>query len=327
MCDSQLAKIKRHLEEIDDDYIPLLLPWFGTGVVPSALGCEIHFQPKMDPAVGHPILTQPQDIRKLALPDPSKDGLMPRVLACIDHMRAASNLPVSVTDCQGPLNIALCLCGLENLCLWMTDYPNAVHELMEFCTHALIEWVKVQKQHAGQPLNSGAFPHGILLPEGFGGVWISDDDCVVLSPKLYRQFVVPYNGKVFRAFGGGTLHFCGTAEHQIQNFLDTEGLRGINNFCMGNFGQLQKMQQAFAGRVALMACDFVALDIENYYRRLLEVVEFEGLILATFIVPEVALTNGKYQEVSRDGRQLALQSAEILSRLVGQSAKPHCARA
>jgi uroporphyrinogen-III decarboxylase len=318
MCDYQLAKIKAHLEQIEDDYLPLLFPWFGTGVVPSALGCEIHFLPKRDPAVGAPVLTEPQDIRKLALPDPYKDGLMPRVLACIDHMRATSDLPVSVTDCQGPLNIALCLCGLETLCYWMNDYPNAVHELMEFCTEALIQWVKVQKQHAGQRLDSGAFPHAILLPEGFGGVWISDDDCVVLSPKLYREFVVPYNGKVFRAFGGGTLHFCGTAEHQLHNFLSTDGLNGINNFCMGNFRQLRKMQEIFAGRVALMACDFVPLDIEDYYRRLFEVVKFEGLIVATFIASEFALIDGKYQEGSRDGRRLALQSTEILSRLVGQ---------
>jgi uroporphyrinogen-III decarboxylase len=322
MCDYQLGKMERHLRQFDDDYIPVLIPWFGTGVIPSALGCEILFQPKLDPAVGQPVLKEPADIGKLSLPNPYKDGLMPRVLHCIDHMRASSDVAVSVTDTQGPLNIALCLCGLETLCFWMSDHPQAMHELMEFCAEALIQWVKVQKKHAGQELSSGAFPHGLFLPKGFGGVSISDDDCVVLSAKLYREFVVPYNSKVLRAFGGGTLHFCGTAEHQIGNFLQTEGLTGINNFCMGNFRQIRKMQEAFAGRLAVMACDFTPLDIEQYSRGMLEAIDSKGIILATFVSPEFGLlADGKYKQISRDGGQLALESAEILSRLVGQSSQ------
>ncbi len=173
-------------------------------------------------------------------------------------MRAHSDLPVSVTDCQGPFNIALNLVGVEAISLWMYDYPTAVHELMDFCTTVLIDWVKVQKQHAGQPLESGAFPHFTVLPEGFGGVWISDDDCTIMSPHLYRQFVVPYNSRVFRAFGGGTLHYCGSAAHQLENFLATDGLTGINNWCMGDFAQVFRAQQLFEGRIALMLSDYTA---------------------------------------------------------------------
>ena len=50
-----------------------MFPWYGTGVVPSALGCNIVFQPKMDPAVEGTVIKEPQDIRKLSLPDPYKD--------------------------------------------------------------------------------------------------------------------------------------------------------------------------------------------------------------------------------------------------------------
>ena len=88
-CDHQLAMVQRHLEEVpDDDYIPLLFPWYGTAVVPSALGSPVVFPPKMDPAVGGAILERPEDVKKLAMPDPEKDGLMPRVLACIRYMKS-----------------------------------------------------------------------------------------------------------------------------------------------------------------------------------------------------------------------------------------------
>jgi uroporphyrinogen-III decarboxylase len=235
MLQYQVQKIQRHMEAYDDDYIPFLFPWYGTGVIPSALGAKIVFQPKMDPAVQGTVVTSPEQVRRLSMPDPHQDGLMPRVLNTIRYFREHSELPISFTDPQGPLTTALSIVGPATLFVWLYEYPRAVHELMEFCTEAFIRWIKVQKQEIGPQRARCCFPHGIVLPEQFGKVWLCDDDCGAISPAQYRQFVVPYNARVFREFGGGTLHFCGSAEHQIANLAATEGLVGVNNFCMGNF--------------------------------------------------------------------------------------------
>jgi len=129
---------------------------------------------------------------------------------------------------------------------------------------------------------------------------------------MYREFVVPYNSRVFRAFGGGTLHFCGSAEHQIENFLATEGLTGINCFCMGDFHQIRRMQERFDNRLALMVCDFTPLHIEPYYAELLADLRTKGTILATYPAAELALEAGKYQIVSREGGRLAQDAARII---------------
>lgn len=312
MLEYQLAKIDRHLAWFQDDYIPVLWPWYGTVVVPSAIGSSVLFQRGMDPAVEGRLLERPEDIRKLQAPNPLTDGLMPRVLETIRYFRQHSGLPVMFTDAQGPLNIALTLCGVENFFVWAKEEPALAHELMDYATEVLIDWLRVQKQYAGQSESNGAFPHSILLPEGFGGVCISDDDCTVVSPRMYREFVVPYNSRVFRAFGGGTLHFCGSAEHQIENFLATEGLTGINCFCMGNFKQIRHMQQRFDDRLAVMVCDFTPLDSESYYTELLADLPTKGTILATYPAAEFALEEGKYQIVSRDGARLAQEVAGII---------------
>lgn len=317
MVDYQLRKIATHLERYDDDYVPYLFPWYGTGVVPSALGCDILFQPKEEPAVHGAIIGQPEGIRTLIPPDPYRDGLMPRVLRCIDYMRAHSDLPVSVTDCQGPFNIALNLVGVEAISLWMYDYPTAVHELMDFCTTVLIDWVKVQKQHAGQPLESGAFPHFTVLPEGFGGVWISDDDCTILSPHLYRQFVVPYNSRVFRAFGGGTLHYCGSAPQQLENFAATDGLTGINNWCMGDFAQVFRAQELFEGRIALMLSDYTALDIRGYFTDLLAGLRRTGTILCTCPSSTIATVGRRTQTQHRDAAAVGAEAWAVIHELLG----------
>ena len=312
MLQFQLAKIDRHLASIQDDYIPVLWPWYGTVVVPSAIGSSVLFQRGMDPAVEGRVLERLEDIRKLQAPNPFTDGLMPRVLETIGYFRQHSDLPVMFTDAQGPLNIALTLCGVENFFVWAHDYPALIHELMDYTTEVLTNWIRVQKQYAGQPESSGAFPHSILLPEDFGGVCISDDDCTVISPRMYRELVVPYNSRVFRAFGGGTLHFCGSAEHQIESFLATEGLTGINCFCMGDFHQVRSMQQRFDNRLTLMVCDFTPLHIESYYSELLADLRTKGTILATYPAAEFALEDGKYQIVSRDGALLAQEAARII---------------
>lgn len=309
----QEEKIASHLERIDDDYVPFLFPWYGTGVVPSALGSVIAFQRGEEPAIEAPVLHDPSEIARLAPPDPTRDGLMPRVLRSIDYFRAHSEWPVSFTDCQGPFNIALSLAGVESICLWMYDDPRAVHELMDFCTTVLIDWIALQKQRAGQPRESGAFPHAIVLPEGHGGVWISDDDCTILSADLYREFVVPYNSRVLRAFGGGTLHYCGSAPQQLENFLAIDGLVGINNWCMGDFAQVRRMQELFEDRLVLMVCDTTPVDPERYFRELFGFLRPKGAIVATYPAAANALdADGHMITVKQDPRDVGDRAWRML---------------
>jgi hypothetical protein len=248
---------------------------------------------------------------------------MPRVLACIDHFRAHSSLPVSFTDNQGPLNIALNLVGLERLVIWMVEEPGVVHELMDFCTSVLIDWVRLQKQRAGAPMDGGSFPHLIPLPDGVGGVWLSDDDSTVLSPRLYREFVVPYNGRVLAAFGGGTIHYCGDGGHQLENLRDTTGLVGVNIWCMGRFEQVFRAQELLAGRAAVMVCDYTPLEPEAYFGDLFMGLQPRGAIVATYPSASAALRYGTGQEeaVRRDpsatGR-LAWETMWRLSRTTGR---------
>ena len=314
----QVRKIQRHMETCDDDYIPFLFPWYGTGVIPSALGARIAFQPKMDPAVQGTVVSSPDQVGRLSLPDPQRSGLMPRVLETIRYFRAHSDLPISFTDPQGPFTTALSIVGPATLFVWLYEYPRAVHELMEFCTEAFIRWIKVQKEEIGPERGRCCFPHGIVLPEQFGKVWLCDDDCVAISPAQYREFVVPYNARVFKEFGGGTLHFCGSARHQIANLAATEGLVGVNNFCMGDFAQIYRMQEAFSGRIALAACDFSPLYIEPYYAELFKSLQRRGTIVGSFVSPELALNKGKYENVSRTGETIARQAFDCLRR--------HCPR-
>jgi hypothetical protein len=301
----QSRKIARHMQEYDDCYIPFLMPWYGTGVLASGFGVPVKFQDRMDPAVELPVIERIEQIKDIRPPDTEKDGLMPRVLSTIRTMRATTDLPVGVTDCQGPLTTALQIIGYDKMSYWMYDHPAAVHQLMQLVTDALIAWVRVQKQAAGQETCDDAYVLGTKIPSGLGGVWISDDDSILLGPDLYREFVVPYNSQVLRAFGGGAIHYCGTSNQHIASFLATDGLRAIQNFNLDNLDAAARMRHALAEKqIAYIAGDFNVADvyIEDYYEALFRKLGTRGLIVAAYIAPAISLVKGKYADARRDAQ-------------------------
>jgi len=303
MIDYQVRKIQRHMDQYDDAYIPFLMPWYGTGVLASGFGVDIVFQDRMDPTVDMSKITDVAQLKDLRKPDPEKDGLMPRVLNSIREMRRRTDFPVGVTDCQGPLTTALQILGYENFIYWMFDHPEPVHDLMQLITDSLIEWVTVQKKAAGQEMTDDAYILGMKIPSGYGGVWMSDDDAVIIGPELYREFVLPYNSQLLRAFGGGGVHYCGNANQHIENYLATDGLTCIQNLNLDNLDAAARMRHALAEReIVYMTADFNVADerIDDYYRTLFEKMGTRGLIVAVYTAPAITLSEGQYAQGDRD---------------------------
>ena len=319
----QVKKIERHMETYDDDYIPFLFPWYGTGVIAVGTGrARSSSSRRWTRRSQGTVINSPEHVRRLSLPDPQQgwpdaaglgdDPLLPRTLRFADLLYRPARPLHHGPDARRP--------GAR-YSSGSTNIPKAVHELMEFCTEAFIRWIKVQKQEIGPKSAAGAASRtASSCRSSSAKVWLCDDDCGAISPAQYREFVVPYNARVFKEFGGGTLHFCGSAEHQIENLAATEGLVGVNNFCMGDFRQIYRMQHAFAGRIALKVCDFSPLGIEPYYQELFSGLRRRGTIVASFVSPELALNKGKYESISRTGEEIGRQAYAFLRR---HCAMPH----
>ncbi|MGI6668000.1 MAG: uroporphyrinogen decarboxylase family protein [Acetivibrionales bacterium] len=292
---------QKHLENVDDDTVPYFMPWFGTGVIASAFGCKVKEASGFgdDPGIISTCIESPKDIAKLKIPDPYKDGLMPRVLEFIDYARLNSDLPVGLTDMNSPLCTAAQMCGYDNLFIWMFDEPEAIHELLDIITETFIMWVKVQKEHIGEPLDSSNGLQGVWSPKGVG-VWVSDDDLVSIGPDLYEKFIVPRYSEIFETFGGGSVHFCGRGVHQIDNLLKIRNIRVINNSPMGDFESFYKLVKGAGGKVTIQIQDGAPVNIESYYPMLFDKIDdFRGIMMATFVEDRIALDeNGGMAEVS-----------------------------
>ncbi len=316
MLEYQLNKITEHYAKYPDDcYIGFLMPWYGTGVLSSSFGVGVNYPEKADPVLDLFIIDEPEKIKDLKPDDFYENPLTAKVLKTIDYFKENSNLPVGVTDCQGPLTTALQIVGYENYIYWMHDYPDLIHLLMEKVTEALIDWVKLQKKHAGQPLDGEAYILGVRIPEGFGGVWISDDDSVIFGSELYREFVVPYNSKVLKAFGGGGIHYCGKATQQIDNYLATEGLTCIHNMMLDDIASALKMKNALAEKnIAYIAGDFSPTEdrFDTYFKDLFSAMDQSGLIVSSYLTTAVGLKKGEYKAVTRDQHKLGEKTRELM---------------
>ena len=293
------------LRDIEDDYVPYVMPWFGTVVGASALGCKIEFVPRQDPAADptyYPVQT-PDDVYRLKVADPEKDGLMPTVLSFLRYMREHSVLPVGITDFQGPLTTANQLMGYDKLMYLMYDDPRAAHALMDVVTESLITWVKAQKSVIGEPLDYCISDQQVYMGP-HAGVWFSDDDAVLISAKLYREFVVPYNSRILSAFGGGAIHYCGNATHHVGNFLATEGLRALNIYTLHNLQSIVEMQRTLQDKVALFVCDFTPIDYSTYFDEFVSTINPRGTVICSQYSPVVGLLpGGKYNAIKRPLRE------------------------
>jgi uroporphyrinogen-III decarboxylase len=60
------------------------------------------------------------------------------------------------------------ICGFENVSCWMYEEPSLVHDLISLITEAFINWVKVQKEYTGEPMDASNGLQGIWSPKGVG---------------------------------------------------------------------------------------------------------------------------------------------------------------
>ena len=159
--------------------------------------------------------------------------------------------------------------------------------------------MRVQKAHIGEPLDSSHGLQGVFSPGV--GVWESADDLVLLDPGLYREFVAPYVTRILTAFGGGSVHFCGNGLHHIETLAAMPGLKVVNNSPLGNFAAFGTLKRRLSGRAVIEIQDGAPLDPEVYYPRLFnEVDDLSGLILAPFVIDNVAMDlSGGYVPVNR----------------------------
>ena len=115
---------------------------------------------------------------------------------------------------QGPFELACHLRGATEACVDLYDDPRYFHDLMDFCTRAII--TRVRELYGG--LLGGQMPIREFA--------YADDSVALLSPSDFQEHVWPYHKRILDAVAAPGkhhfIHLCGTVQHHLPFLARTD---------------------------------------------------------------------------------------------------------
>ena len=104
-----------------------------------------------------------------------------------------------------PFAEACSVCGVQEFMLMLTQRPGLAHRLLEFLTGIVIEFCLLQLESGAPMIGAG------------------DAAASLISPRMYREFALPYEQQVCAAVhaAGGMvkLHICGKTGHLLPDMI------------------------------------------------------------------------------------------------------------
>ncbi len=187
----------------------LVLIFSTTSTLAEAMGTKMNFFAEDAPQIAEPLLRQLADIKKVRMPDFSRDGRLPCYLQATDIAVAEIGEQTCVsTVLAGPLTTAAALRPIELFVRDLHKNRDWVHELLEICTQAGIAFIDEILKRKSLPI--------VVEPIGTGSL---------ISPRHFQEFVTPYLKRMadhIHANGGGlpaVLHICGNTRPNWQPML------------------------------------------------------------------------------------------------------------
>jgi MtaA/CmuA family methyltransferase len=197
-------------------------------------GLAVEFPENGLPLAKEPLLREPGDLMHLVNPSPYSGRRMSDRLEAIwaFRQRAGGEIPI-MGWVEGALAEAADLRGVANLLTDLYDRPDWLTDLLEQVTENAIGFARAQIE-AGADL-----------------VGLGDAVASQISPKMYRQFALPYEQRIFQAVGeiGGVtrLHICGNTSRILPDMLES----GADIIDIDWMVDIQQAAQVFSERAAL----------------------------------------------------------------------------
>ncbi|SMB90528.1 uroporphyrinogen decarboxylase [Thermanaeromonas toyohensis ToBE] len=200
---------KAHLASWEKYGYDMILIFTTTATIAEAMGTTLYFPEDDVPYVHVPAVQSPEDIKKVKIIEPQKDGRIPVYLEAAELcLREVKNqVPVGVIF-AGPFTTAAHLRGTEVFVKETYKNPQLVKALLEIARESINIMLEAI-------LHIGAVPV-LVEPVASGSL---------ISPNMFSKYVFPYVQQlVDRAHELGSpicLHICGNANPILDLMADT----------------------------------------------------------------------------------------------------------
>jgi MtaA/CmuA family methyltransferase len=185
-------------------------------------GLAVEFPDDDLPLSKTPLLADPNDLAKLRPVAPEAGRRMSDRVESIllFRQRAGGRIPI-MGWVEGALAEAADLRGVGQLMSDLIDRPEWVTELAEFCAEEAIAFARAQ------------------IAAGADLIGVGDAVCSQMSPRMYRQFALPYEQRIFAAIremgAVGRLHICGNTSRIVAD-MPRSGARIVDLDWMVDWG-------------------------------------------------------------------------------------------
>ena len=216
-------------------------PDLGIVIEPSALGCRIVW-PEDGPPWVVPSIRTPEDVDRLKVPDPLRDGLMGKCLEIYECMKdrvkeLGLNFKVSPPmSAKGPFTVAGLSAGIERMMAWVRNSPDVADKLVKKCAETQVAWAQAQLDAAGEKTP----------------LFVGDDYSGFISPNNFKRFTLPYLREFFSRFKHPLNIYHNDAP--TNHLLDLVGELGAPIFHLGpsDMVSLKEAKRRLGGKLCLM---------------------------------------------------------------------------
>lgn len=196
----------------------------GVAIVPSIFGARYQVFPDKPPWLKEHLSIDQiihQDLSNIG-----EKGLYPKISEFMRYFKQKlqGKAQVHLPAVLGPFDTAHLLRDTD-IFTDMYDHPSSVFKLMEKTTEIFIKSNLFFKKVIGEPLTTAMYDSVYMAS---GGVRITEDSSILLSPAMWNKFVKPFVKEALKPFGGGTVHFCGKTDYLLDAYLFLPEVKGIN---------------------------------------------------------------------------------------------------
>jgi len=230
------ANLKAVQKFPDIMFLPGFWAEYGMCTEPSAFGSKCRWAENGLP-FAEKIIKDIQQVHSLGKPNPKTDGLLPFVLNRLKHYQSqieSEGHYIKFAVSRGPLNIATFLADTTEFLIAFRTNPDEAKKLLETVTDFIIDWLKVQAQ---------TFP-------SIDGILILDDIVGFLGEDDFKQFALPYLGRIFQSLDTAVKFFHNDAGGLVcAPYLPQ---MGVNFFNFSSDHSLAQMKELTKDSVTLL---------------------------------------------------------------------------
>jgi len=177
----------------------------------EAMGCGVRYQRDIAPHVDDPVVKTLADIERLRVPDPEDTFPLNELLKATRLIvrESAGQVFVNGRADQGPVALALALCGPERFLTWVGEPATrpAVHRLLDICSRMNIALGEAQIRAGAHSSTIGLAGHSLISPATF-------DELELPRARAFCQAM-----QRLRAFAW--VHACGNETTMLPHLMDT----------------------------------------------------------------------------------------------------------